>query len=163
MKCLGSKLVFACMLILLLGGVSAAVDIQADDCADAPLVGDVKNLEFDTRGTTYDGPGHFVRGPNIWYRYVASCTGDVTVSLLGSTDFDTMLAVYSGAGCYPAFDDLIASNNDFNLLLQSQVTFPAISGDEFLIRLPARGRPVRGRPVRQCPRTIALTLSRSAT
>ena len=136
MERLRSKLVFACMLTLLVGGVSVAVDIQADDCADAPLVGDVKNLEFDTRGATHDGFAYyFIEGPNIWYRYVASCTGDVTVSLVGSTDFDTELAVYSGGGCYPARDDMIASNDNFNLRLQSQVTFPAISGDEFLIEI----------------------------
>jgi hypothetical protein len=130
-----SKLVFACMLTLLLGGVSGAVDIQADDCADAPLVGNVASLEFDTRGTTHDGPGHYVDGPNIWYRYIALCTGDVTVSLMGSRNFDTMLAVYSGSGCYPAADDLIASNDNFNHFLQSQVTFPAVAGDEFLIEI----------------------------
>jgi len=134
MKRLRSKLLLACTLILLLGGAEAALGVQADDCADAPVVGDVKNLEFDTRGTTLDGPGHYIQGPNIWYRYVASCTGDVTVSLLGSY-FDTKLAVYSGFDCYPEFDDLIASNNDFNTRLQSQVTFPAISGDEFLIEI----------------------------
>ena len=135
MKCLGSQSVLACGLILLLSTVQAAVGIGNDDCANAPLIGDVTNLAFDTRGATFDGPGQYMRGgANIWYRYVASCTGEVTVSLVGS-DFNTQLAVYSGGGCNPAFDDLIASNDNFNLLLQSQVTFPATSGDEFLIEI----------------------------
>ena len=133
MKCLGSHSVLACGLILQLSTVQAALGIQSDDCANAPLIGEVTGLAFDTRGMTFDGPGHFVKGPNIWYRYVTSCTSAVTISLVGS-DFDTKLAIYSG-GCYPAFDDMIASNDDFNLRLQSQVTFPAISGDEFLIEI----------------------------
>ncbi|MEA3224446.1 MAG: GEVED domain-containing protein [Planctomycetota bacterium] len=135
MEKLRSKLLLTYTAILLLGGASAALGIvQADNCTDAPLVGNVTNLRFDTRGMTPDGPAHYVGGPNIWYRYSASCTGDVTVSLMGS-DFDTLLAVYSGGECYPAQSDLIAFNNNFNLLLQSQVTFTAVAGDEFLIEI----------------------------
>ena len=91
MRCFGSQSVLACGLILLFSTVQAASGIQSDDCANAPLIGEVTDLAFDTRGMTFDGPGHYVKGPNIWYRYVASCTGDATVSLLGS-DFDTHLA-----------------------------------------------------------------------
>ncbi len=105
-----------------------------DDCQNAIAVGEVTNLSFDTRGATFDGPGHFVRGPNIWYRYTASCTGDVTVSLSGS-EFDTELVVYNGGSCYPASSDMIEANDNYHTSLQSQITFAAIAGHKYLIEI----------------------------
>ncbi|MFH1715756.1 MAG: PPC domain-containing protein, partial [Planctomycetota bacterium] len=105
-----------------------------NDCQDAVSVGEVMNLEFDTRGATFDGPGHYVYGPNIWYRYTASCTGNVTVSLSGS-DFDTELAIYNGGDCNPASSDLIEANNNFGTSLQSQITFAAIASNKYLIEI----------------------------
>lgn len=109
-----------------------------DDCINARLVGDVTNVPFDTRNTTFDGPGLCLTSPNIWYRYVASCTGEVTVSLLGS-GYDTMLAAYNGANCYPAQVDLIECNDDFDATFQSQVAFAAIAGNQYLIEIGGYG------------------------
>ena len=82
-----------------------------DNCENAQSVGDVKDQPFETTGATFDGPGLCMISPNIWYCYTVSCTGDVTVSLAGSS-FDTMLAVYEGCECYPALDDLVGCNDD---------------------------------------------------
>ena len=142
MKRLRSKLLLACISILLFGSSHVALGVGlADNCADAPLVGDVTNLRFDTRGRTEDGPDRYILGPNIWYRYTATCTGDVTVSLMGS-DYNTKLAVYSGSECYPGEDDVVARNDNYNMLMQSQVTFAAIAGDEFLIEIGGRNEAV---------------------
>jgi len=105
-----------------------------DNCQNAIAVGEVMNLEFDTRDATFDGPGHYIYGPNIWYRYMSSCTGDVTVSLAGS-DFDTELVVYNGGDCNPSSSDVIEANNNFHTSLQSQITFAAIAGHEYLIEI----------------------------
>ena len=105
-----------------------------DDCANAQAVGDVKDLPFDTRNTTFDGPGLCMVSPNIWYCYTASCTGDATVSLLGSS-YDTMLAVYDGCKCELTTGDLIACNDDFGSSFQSQATFPVIAGNQYLIEV----------------------------
>ena len=105
-----------------------------DDCSDARPVGDVKDLAFDTTDTTFDGPGLCMTSPNIWYCYTATCTGDVTISLLGS-DYDTMLAAYSGCECHPTQSDLIVCNDDFGSGYQSQVTFPVIAGSQYLIEI----------------------------
>jgi hypothetical protein len=105
-----------------------------DDCVNAQTVGDVSDLAFDTTSATFDGPGLCTTSPNIWFCYTASCTGDVTVSLLGSS-YDTMLAAYDGCGCYPAVDDLIACNDDFSNSYQSQITFEATAGNEYLIEI----------------------------
>jgi len=109
-----------------------------DDCVGAQAIGDVKNLVFDTTDATFDGPGRCMTSPNIWYCYTASCTGDVTVSLLGS-DYDTMLAVYSGCGCNPTSSRTIACNDDFPPGRQSQITFEAISGNKYLIEIGGYG------------------------
>jgi len=110
------------------GGVS-----DNDICRNATQVGNVTNLPFTTIGATFDGIGHCVRSPNIWYCYTATCTGDVTVSLCGS-EFDTMLAVYNGCACPPALAHMIECNDDF-CGQQSQITFPAIAGNQYLIEI----------------------------
>jgi len=105
-----------------------------EDCSSALPVGDVTDLPFDTTNAAFDGMGVCMISPNIWYRYNATCTGDVTVSLLGST-YDTMLAVYDEWECYPIVDNLIECNDDFGDVLQSQVTFAATSGNQYLIEI----------------------------
>ena len=109
-----------------------------DDCVNAKPIGDVTNLAFDTTTATFDGPGLCMNSPNIWYCYTASCTGDVTVSLLGSS-YDTMLAVYNGCDCYPALNDLIACNDDAKGSYQSEVTFAVIAGNQYLIEIGGYG------------------------
>jgi hypothetical protein len=105
-----------------------------DDCQNAKPVGDVKNLAFTTANATFDGPGLCMTSPNIWYCYTATCSGDVTVSLAGSS-FDTMLALYDGCGCYPGSEDLIECNDDAGNSYQSAVTFIATIGSQYLIEI----------------------------
>jgi hypothetical protein len=104
-----------------------------NNCQNATQIGNVTNLPFSTIDATFDGVGHCVRSPNIWYCYTATCTGDVTVSLCGS-EFDTMLAVYDGYTCPPTLASMIECNDDF-CGQQSQITFPAIVGNQYLIEI----------------------------
>ncbi|MBN1806811.1 MAG: hypothetical protein JW837_16305 [Sedimentisphaerales bacterium] len=104
-----------------------------DDCQDAELTGDVTNLEFDTSEATFDGPGHCMTSPNIWYIYTATCTGQATVSLCGSS-YDTKLAVYNGAACNPTLSRLIECNDDF-CGRQSEITFEAVASQQYLIEV----------------------------
>ena len=142
MKCFGSQSVLACGFILLLSTVQAALGVgllpvtnrpHNDRCDKADPVGDVTNLAFDTARATFDGPGHCMVSPNLWYCYTASCTGSVTISLAGSS-FDTKLAVYDGCGCYPDSGDLIEYNDDSHDQ-QSQVTFGVTVGHVYLIEV----------------------------
>jgi len=105
-----------------------------DDCSKAKQVGNVTELPFDTTCATFDGPGHFFTSPNLWYRYTASSTGDVTVSLLLS-EFDTALVVYDTGNCYPKVEDIIERNDDFGGFLQSQITFQATAGRSYLFEV----------------------------
>jgi hypothetical protein len=117
-----------------------------DNCADRIDIGEVCQMAFTTVGATTDGPSHgscvdvagdgFVNN-DIWYNYTASCTGDVTVSLCGSL-YDTKLAVYDGCSCDVSDANKLACNDDF-CGLQSQVSFPAIAGNCYKIRIGAFG------------------------
>jgi hypothetical protein len=109
---------------------------ENDFCECATPVGEVVNLPFETRYASFDGPGLCMTGDNIWYCYTPSCTGPATVSLCGST-FDTMLAVYDGCSCYPV-GPMIDCNDDY-CGLQSQITFDAIAGHEYLIEVGGSG------------------------
>jgi hypothetical protein len=109
-----------------------------DDCQNAKPVGDVKNMAFTTADATFDGPGLCMTGPNIWYCYTATCSGNVTVNLAGSS-YDTMLAVYDGCQCYPSANDLIECNDDAGNSYQSEVTFAANIGDRYLIEIGGYG------------------------
>ncbi|MEA3224892.1 MAG: hypothetical protein U9Q07_03005, partial [Planctomycetota bacterium] len=136
MKRIRSKSVSALILILVLGATQTAFGIVAppnDDCSKATAVGDVTGLAFNTATAHFDGPGHYMSSPNIWYCYTATCTGGATVSLAGSS-FDTKLAVYDGCACDPSAGDLIKSNDDFHGQ-QSEVTFQVTSGRQYLIEV----------------------------
>jgi hypothetical protein len=129
-------------------GVTVAPSIVRpanNDCDKAQPVGDAENLAFDTSRATFDGPGHFMHSPNVWYCYTATCTGDATISLAGS-DFDTKLAVYDGCGCYPAGGDLIEGNDDFHAQ-QSEVTFSVTAGNRYLIEVGGYNQTSKGRGV----------------
>ncbi|MFC1793584.1 GEVED domain-containing protein [Planctomycetota bacterium] len=140
MKRFRSQLVLACGLVLGAANIASGVGVKPmllrppnDDCANAMVVGNVANLLFNTTNATFDGPGHYIRSPNIWYCYTATCNGCATVSLQGS-NFDTKIAAYDGCDCYPISDDLIKSNDDF-YGQQSQITFPVRAGSQYLIEV----------------------------
>ena len=151
MKWLRSKLVLVCGLILLFGAANVAVGVGVkpmllippnDDCSQAKAVSNITGMVFDTTHATFDGPGHYMNSPNIWYCYTATCTGCATVSLTGS-NFDTKLAVYDGCNCYPSSDDLIKSNDDYNGQ-QSRLTFPVKAGSQYLIEVGGFNPSVKG-------------------
>ena len=115
-----------------------------DDCEDAFPVSDGVT-PFDNIGATTDGPdepgicnllGDTQVRSDVWFEYVATCTGEVTVSLCGSS-FDTKLAVYAGAAC-PTMESAIACSEDF-CGRQSQVTFTGTLGNTYLIRIGGFG------------------------
>jgi hypothetical protein len=104
-----------------------------DNCFLAEPIFNANNKSFSTEWATFDGPGLCMTGPNIWYCYTASHSGDVTVSLCGSM-YDTKLAIYNGCECYPSAGDLIECNDDY-CYNQSQVTFAATAGQQYLIEV----------------------------
>jgi hypothetical protein len=120
-----------------------------DNCADRIAIGEVCQFPFNTIGAVTDGPAHvecedgfadqFVN-QDIWYNYTPSCDGDVTVSLCGSA-LDTKLAVYDGCSCELSDANLIDCEDD-TCGLQSEITFPAIAGNCYKIRVGGFGAAV---------------------
>ena len=112
-----------------------------DSCENAMPVGD-GDLLYDTSNATFDGPGHCIDTPNLWYRYTAANTGPVTVTLEGDdSSVDPKLAIYDGADCYPTLGALIECNDDFQPgtgIWDSQITFTAIDGRVYLIEVGSR-------------------------
>lgn len=147
MTCNKKSSIVACCLVVLFGVGTAlwAAEIRLsaeeppsnDRCDRALPVGEVLDLAFSTIEATADGPGDPIRGPNIWYCYTPSRTGEAVVSLCGSK-YDTMVAVYRGCACDPRRTDMIAHNDDF-CDYQSQVSFDVIAGRQYLIEIGGFG------------------------
>ncbi|MBN2560644.1 MAG: hypothetical protein JXQ75_06915 [Phycisphaerae bacterium] len=104
----------------------------SDGCADAPSIGDVTDLPFDTTTATFDGTGTCQYAPNVWACYTATCTGAATVSLCGS-GYDTKLAVYDRCTCEPLGTELGCDDDACGL--QSELTIPVLAGDQYLIEI----------------------------
>ena len=138
MKGASLRLVLVCgfMLLFSTGNVAWAA-VANDDCANAIAVGNVTSLAFDTTDATFDGPGHYVTGRNIWYCYTASCTGTASISLFGSS-YDTKIAVYEGCECYPSADSLIKASDDSNGR-QAGACIPVTAGSQYLIEIGGFG------------------------
>jgi hypothetical protein len=107
-----------------------------DSCTNPIAVGDGA-LAIGNYGANTDGPNDFALcaatiGADVWYCYTASCTGNLTASLCGST-FDTVLAVYGNCAC-PSFASALACNNN-SCGAQSQLTVPVIAGEQYLLRV----------------------------
>jgi len=113
--------------------IEEAVVVENNDSwAYCDAIGDVTDLAYTTTDATPDGPLGCQTAPNKWFCYTATCDGQLTVSLCGSS-YDTKLAVYSG------FDPLTGVEvgcNDDACGLQSEIAgIPCSIGDEFIIEV----------------------------
>ncbi|MCA8960338.1 MAG: hypothetical protein KDC38_07485 [Planctomycetes bacterium] len=117
-----------------------------DDCANALLIG-TGTFFFSLENATTDGPdlaGFCDPGPSgddivhqdVWFRYVAACTGDVTIDTSGS-GLDTRLAVYAGWGCPADATNVITCDDDALGFPpgESSVSIPVMGGDQLLIQV----------------------------
>jgi len=71
---------------------------------------------------------------DLWYSYVASCTGTVTISTCGTVDFDSRIAVYSSceAGTMLACNDDCGGGNN---VLSSELSLELLEGNSVMIRI----------------------------
>ncbi|HUN80059.1 MAG TPA: zinc-dependent metalloprotease family protein [Phycisphaerae bacterium] len=111
-----------------------------DNCNAAPVIGN-GTYSFTNCGATTDGPdepasctffSYSQIDADVWFRYVAPCTGTVRASLCGS-GYDTKMAVYNGV-C-PAAPGSVITCNDDTCSLQSYVVFVASAGNQYLLRI----------------------------
>ncbi len=121
-----------------------------DHCVEAEPVTGEGDFPFDNTMATTDGPPHEACGDgdaeqqifgDVWYCWTASCTDKVYVRTCGRTDVDTKLAVYEGCDTCPppVGDNLLSCNDNFcgfeDQPVQSQVSFTAVAGQDYLIRI----------------------------
>lgn len=126
------------------GGGGGGGDLPNDNCADAIEIGE-GDIAYTTVGATSDGPDlpaecdeGFGTGfaPDIWYSITPSEDTGIIVSTCGQASYDTRLAAYAGCG-----GPLVGCNDDGDgcAALSSYMTFPAIAGETYLIRVGGYG------------------------
>jgi len=69
---------------------------------------------------------------SVWWKWTPSVSANVTIDTAGS-DFDTFLGVATGSAVNALVP--VASNDDFGNTVQSSVTFPAVAGTEYQIKV----------------------------
>ena len=119
-----------------------------NDCENAILLS-TDTIQFDTRGATTDGPSDPIGEPctdvnqDIWFRYVATCDGQMIVSLCLGTNYDAALAVYDGCACGAALGPLLACDDDFcGIGGAAALTTTVRRGNCYLIRVGGAGSAV---------------------
>ena len=115
------------------GGASDGFVPPNDDCADAALIGDGSHAA-DTTAASADGEttcGATEPGPDVWFRYAASATGEVMFNTFGSA-IDTVLSIHSG--CPGVAANELACNDDA-VGVESEATYNLQEGDEVLVRV----------------------------
>jgi len=120
-----------------------------DLCANRTVLPPTPNVTvaFQTDCSTTDGPStincggtNLPIGADLWYEYVAPCTGIVRASLCGTTNFDSILAVHGGGptcNCADMFTAPLACGDDTCGVGggPSVVTFAAVADDCYLMRV----------------------------
>lgn len=128
-----------CALTLAAAGAAHAQPAN-NNCANAVVIGN-GTFSGTTVGATNDGSascGSSASNADVWYRYVAPATGTITVTTCNpGTGYDTVLSVHSAA-CPGTSATQIACNDDASCAfasLRSTLTFSAVAGTEYLIRV----------------------------
>ncbi len=121
-----------------------------DNCADSEVITGEGQFDFDNTTATTDGPPHAACSTmegdeqtihDVWYCWTAPCTDTVYIQTCGLTGVDTKINVYNGCDtCPPTGAGLVTCNDDFcgydpDVALQSQVSFGATDGQDYLIRV----------------------------
>ncbi len=135
MQCPPSRLagVFAPWFLVLASTVAPTFGQGSDDCASAQVISGTGLFLFDNALATKDG--NDVGCPmarDVWFRWDATISGNVTVASCGRTTVDTTIAVYGGTAC-PNGAPLACGDDACGL--QSELVFPALIGQTYLIRV----------------------------
>ena len=75
-------------------------------------------------------------GASVWWRFTAPSGGTMTLSTDGS-DFDTLLAVYTGSSV-ASLDEVAAAADTPGIAPQSEITFPVVAGATYRVAVDGR-------------------------
>jgi hypothetical protein len=111
----------------------------ADMCEAAPIATQGMYTGCNT-AATLDGNAlcyGLSTSPDVWYKYVAACTGSVEINTFGSL-FNTVLSVHTG--CPGTASNAIACNDNWSPFeLNAQLTFSVVQGQTYFIRIGGVG------------------------
>jgi hypothetical protein len=121
-----------------------------DDCEDAFFLGSFTgNINYNTNNATTDGPGHVAcsGGGNVqifndvWFDWIAPCSGTVTLQTCGLADFDTKIAIYQDCSCNELGPNLLGCNDNApNCANQgSRLNVPVVEDQCYKIRVGGAG------------------------
>lgn len=114
-----------------------------DQCVNAVSISGFGDFAYDNLGATTNGPADCPDGVSaaitrdVWFRWTAPCDGQMELETCRATVTDDKLAVYSTSACAAlagaqlACDDNGCGGGTF----QSRLSFPAIAGEVYLLRL----------------------------
>ncbi|MCY2961624.1 MAG: hypothetical protein NTY35_15790 [Planctomycetota bacterium] len=116
--------------------------VDPDSCATPTPISGAGTFPFDNTAATTGTEGQSEAGclyfgtsgitNDVWYRWTATTSGAAMLSLCGQSTMDSKVAVYGGSGCPAAA--AIACNDD-SCGFQSQLSFSAVAGQDYLIQL----------------------------
>ena len=136
-------IVAAGLTIMAAGPASAAVPTN-DDFANATVLSatpftdaTVSTTDATTQATDVNG---CAGAHSVWYAYTADHSGSITFDTLDSS-FDTLLGAYTGT---EGSLTLVACNDDWDNVLQSQVTFDVTRGTTYHFMVSGCCRPEDG-------------------
>ncbi|MBC7772303.1 MAG: hypothetical protein H7210_07410 [Pyrinomonadaceae bacterium] len=112
------------------GGVQPPAN---DECANATAIA---NGTFPGTSNNSTSDGASACGPalvgDVYYRYTAPATGAVNASTCSAGSFDTTISIHSA--CPATTANQIACNDNF-CGVRSQVTFSAVAGTQYVVRV----------------------------
>ncbi|MBL8898970.1 MAG: hypothetical protein JNM84_15120 [Planctomycetes bacterium] len=115
-------------------GAFAVRAISADSCEGAVTLVNGPNGPFSSVGATNSTPAFPCAsgGADIWFRWVATCTGTATADLCASS-YDSIVEAFSGT-C-GALTSIGCNDDDPSCGLRSKLSFPVTTGSTYLLRV----------------------------
>lgn len=116
-----------------------------DDCGNAVEINNGITL-FSTIRATTDGPDDSPGAPcndvnqDVWFRYTATCSGEIVVNLCLNTNYDASLALYNGFACPPAAAPIVCDDDACGATGgPGRVRTAVTAGQQILIRVGGPG------------------------
>ena len=133
-----------CMWVALIGlifgiaGAPALAQPANDLCANAIPVTDGIGIPFDSTLGTVDNPaacGSATQSPDVWFTYMASCTGQGTIETTAGPSGDTIVEILDACGgaVITCSDDISAGN------FLTIANWPTTAGVTYTVRLSGWG------------------------
>lgn len=118
------------------GTLEIDCEVTADNCGSASPIIDGVTAYRTSAATGSDVTSCGLNdSKDIWMRYTASCAGEVTVSNCGTAGFNTTMAAFTACGGA----EIVCNDDAAGCGQASSITFIALPGEEFLIRVAGVG------------------------